>query len=400
MKIRLSSSLVLVCAAMGALIAPRQLQAQPRQPPAEPEVPLLSTAQLSQLLGGPTKATLRFENADMGEVIRAASQKFNVPLALTARTAAKGPVTLDLQEQTLWAVWSELRSQVQYNRTGASVTPRNSLLITPPTEVKPALTFDAGMLQVRTTGARVRGENWTLAISAITDPKLDIASPYMRLKITEAVDDNDNDLMATNDRPRYFTRQSPSLWVGSFQQPSPANLGTRIVRLRGMVTGYAIVNRERWEVPLNTLPQERRFDHDGNRDALLVSSMAPGDKPGRYEVELSRVQRPGINIRFWDAATLQSEQAFNQALFGDVSLVDDKGRTFYLHKSNMDSESDDSVVTRIWKSTFGRTVREGETETAEAPTGEPAKLIWNVPREVRAFGLPFEFNDVEMTRTN
>jgi hypothetical protein len=381
----------LFCAAL--LCAPHGAFAQPVLPRPTPSSHTTDATTLTRLLNGPTKISLNYENADFSVVLKETGQRFGVPLALSTRTAPKGPLTINLTDQPLWTVWETLRANVEYSRTALSEPPRGALLITPVIESNSLSKMEAGVFQLRATSARLSRKSWSVVLSMFVDPKLDIVPSSTRLRVTEAVDENGRNLLTSDDRTSGMYTQMPLLWVSQVSQAKPENIGGRLARLRGVISTTVVLNRQLWEVPLADLPAERTVNRAGNEEALTVADIKPVSDD-RFELQLARVQKLLINPRFWESAQIRRNELFNLALFSDVKVLDAQSRAFYLAKTNYDSSYDDAAISRIWTATFSRKPREGTSAAGTEPQGAPAKLIWSVPGDVLTVELPFEFNDL------
>jgi hypothetical protein len=367
------------------------VQSQPLEKTAEPELPALSVAQLSQMVGGPTKVSLHYDNADFDAALKDVSTKFDVPFAFSARTGPKGPLTLDLHDAHLWTVWEALRGQVQYDRKAPSIAPRGSLLLTPTLAERTYSTYDTSLFQVRTLGMRTNDKNWTMTLAVVADPKIEIAPSSGRVHLTEAIDDEGHNLLSDDVHASFLYPTMSSVYYSSVSQNRPEKVGKRLVRLRGVITAYAILKREPWEVTLTDVPAEKTAVRDGVTEVINVANVQRDEKD-HYSVELSRALKSLINYRFWDSRQTRLNSVYNYALFSSVQLQDAQGRKFYLHHTNVDADYDNEIYLYTWTGRFER-APENQAD-AILPEGEPTKLIMNLPLEVQRFELPFELTDV------
>lgn len=370
------------------------VQSQPLEKPTEAEPPHLSATELSDLIGGPTKVPLHFENADLNDVIKEVTAKFGVPLALSVRTGSKGPVTFDLPDATFWEVCDILRTQVQYDRNGPKVAPTRSLLLIPP--VTPYITHNTPLFQVRTPGFRTSDKGWTITLYLITDPKLEIAQSSGRIRLTEVIDEQGRNLVENpTEEVRTSTLYStvPSLYYSSLSKTGAKPEGKKIVRVRGVVSAYAVLGREPWEISLKELPQEKTIVRDGVTQTLNISAVQRDEDKERYNVELSRSYKSLINYRFWPGSETRKNYVYNYALYAGIQLLDAQGRKFFLRRMNSDANYDNEIYFYSWTGRYERTP-EDKREDDILPEGEPAKLIWPLPGEIRRFEVPFELTDV------
>lgn len=371
------------------------VHSQPLEKPSEIEIPALSIEQLTEIVGGPTRVSLRHENAELDAVLKDATQKLGVPFALSTRMGAKGLVTLDLQEAPIWQVWDALREQVQVNRKGPSIAPRGALLLTPLPAQGQQVTYENRLFQLRPLSLRQNEKGWTMVVHLVADPKIEIGSSSGRIQLTEAVDEQGNNLLAGEVRTSTLYTTMPAVWYSSFSRIRQAAVGKRLIRLRGTISGNAIMKRENWEVPLANLPGQKIIERDGQTEILRVSQVRR-DKEDRYFVELSREVRSLINYRFWGAAKLRANSLLNATLFRDVRLEDAKGRRFYLRKSDAEAGYEDEVYHYEWTGRFDAKPEDRRPDDT-LPEGEPAKLIWPLPGAIHRFEMPFELRDVPIT---
>ncbi len=353
----------------------------------------MSVAQLADMVGGPTKVSLHYENADFEVVMQDASKKFAVPFALSARTGAKGPVTLDLQDAPLWTVWSALRDQVQYDRKAASIAPRGALLLTPTLAERTYAAYDTPLFQVRTSGLRLSEKSWAMTLAVVADPKIEIAASSGRVRLTEALDDQGNSLMDDEIRSSSLYLTMPSLYYASLSQNRPEKIGKRLVRLRGIISAYAILKRDVWEIALADLPIEKTAVRNGVTEIISAANVQNEEEKKPYNVELTRAVKSLINYRFWDSTQTRLNSIYNYALFSNVQLQDAQGRTFFLRRTNVDATYDNEIYFYNWTGRFERTP-ENRKDDDILPEGEPTKLIWSVPSAIQRFEIPFELTDV------
>ena len=322
-----------------------------------------------------------------------ASKKFAVPFALSSRTGAKGPVTLDLQDAPLWNVWAALQEQVQYDRKAASGTPRGALLLTPTVAGRAYATYDTALFQVRTSGLRLSDKSWAMTLAIVADPKIEIAASSGRVRLTEMVDDEGNNLLDDEIRSSSLYLTMPSLYYSSLSRKRPEKIGKRLVRLRGIISAYAVLKRDVWEINLAELPVEKTAIRDGVTEIFSVANVKEEEDKKRYNVELTRAIKSLINYRFWNSTQTRLNSIYNYALFSSVQLQDEQGREFFLRRTNVDANYDNEIYFYTWTARFERTPENRQDDTI-LPEGEPTKLIWSVPTTIQRFEIPFELTDV------
>ncbi|HEY0074540.1 MAG TPA: hypothetical protein VGB77_10585 [Abditibacteriaceae bacterium] len=375
------------------LSAGKAAWSQPLENPTEAEGPVISVEQLEKLVDGPTRVSLRHENANLDVVLKDATRKLGVPFGLSARIGARGPVTLDLKDAPLWTVWDALRQQVQVDRKGPAIAPRGPLLLTPVVIQSQQVTYENSLFQVRTLGLRQNNKGWTMVVNLVVDPKIEISPSSGRIQLTEAVDDQGNNLLAHEVRTSTLYSTMASVWYTSLSQIRQAPLGKRLLRLRGTISGNAILKRENWEVAVADLPAQKTIERDGNTEVLRMSEVRRDDDKDRYFVEVSREVKSLINYRFWGATKLRANSLHNAALISGVRLEDATGSRFYLRKSDANANYEDETYRYEWTGRFDAKPEDRRADDV-LPDGEPAKLIWPLPGEMHHFEMPFELKDV------
>ena len=248
-----------------------------------------------------------------------AATQFSVPFALSARTGAKGPVTMDLSDAPLWTVWAALQEQVPRPARRFDFTPRGALLLTPIVAGRAYATYDTALFQVRTSGLRLSEKSWAMTLAVVADPKIEIAPSSGRVRLTEMVDDEGNNLLDDEIRSSSLYLTMPSLYYSSLSRKRPEKIGKRLVRLRGTISAYAILKRDVWEINLADLPAEKNVIRNGVTEIFTAANVEEEEKK-LYNVELTRAIKSLINYRFWNSTQTRLNSIYNYALFSSVQL--------------------------------------------------------------------------------
>jgi hypothetical protein len=228
--------------------------------------------------------------------------------------------------------------------------------------------------------------DFTVTLMAQAEPKLKVAGGFGDAKLEVASDENGLSLLppdAAGDAAahgRVFgestSRSAGSAWpaVARLAYPAaPATAGKRIARLKGTVACSAVVRSETLEVPdifnaqnvmkevAGTTVTIRHFRRAGNQFELALT-MARDPSQGGIPARVLRGQ--GL---------------------GGIRLVDTTGRPIPQQGSSTSTQDDRMEVTLHYPAGPG-----------PVPAAMPAKLVWEIPTELRDVEIPFEFTDLPL----
>ena len=401
----ISPRLIVLCALfVGSLSA----CAQPPEILPEAEIKPLTLAEVENLIGGRTAVSLQVENAEMPDVLAAAKRETGFAWRLAPRTVARGPVTLNLKDQPIWALYDALRGEIEYNRRGSETAlGREEIPLSTSTLFQPLSIQDKGLMQLRAGRPRVTNKHWIVPLTIFVDPKLELVPNSTRVRLLSATDEKGNDLLG-RDRLSSWYRQYPLMWGTQIAQLRPDDMGEKITNLSGVLQCSVVLKREPWEIPLKAaeFPVFRRYARGHDSETLSIDAVTV-NADGTYEVQATRIRQQLINPRFMPTPELRRMEVFNYSVFNSIKLLDAQGREFPLVKSSSRAENEDATLMRSVTAIFGRAPRATTatpvttTTPADAeptgPQGEPALIVWSVPTEMRPVEVPFEFTDLPLT---
>ena len=374
--------------------------AQPPERPTDGEPPPLSLAQVEKIIGGRTLVSVHLENADMDAALGAAQRETGVPWRMALRTVSRGPLTLDLKEKPVWALFDALRANVEWaKRAVEGVLGHDEVPLSPSEIFQPAATRDLGLMQLRAGAGRLGKKHWIVPLTIIADPKLEIVNGSTRLRMLEATDENGLNLLGTDVTTSWY-RQYPLMWSASIAQLRPDNIGTRLKKLSGVLECLVSLREEQWKIPIQgaKFPIVKRWTRDDATDTLSVDSLEKiGD--GIYQMQVTRTHQSMIHSRFWKASEVRRLESFGMSLMAGLKLLDEQGRALTLQKNTLRGDLDEGIVSRTVVATFGRgpiSASRLADSAASTPPGDPARIVWNIPLDTRAVQVPFSFDDISL----
>ena len=377
--------------------------AQPPERPTDNEPPPLSLAQVEKLIGGRTLVSVHLENAEMDAALGAAQRETGVPWRLALRSVSRGPLTLDLKEQPVWALFDALRANVEWNKRAVEgVLGHDEVPLSPSENFQPAAVRDLGLMQLRAGAGRLGKKHWIVPLTIIADPKLEIVNGSTRLRMLEATDENGLNLLGADVTTSWY-RQYPLMWSASIAQLKLDNMGTRLKKLSGVLECLVSLRKEQWEIPIQgaKFPVVKKWTRDDATDTLSVDSLEKiGD--GVYQVQVTRIHQSMIHSRFWKASVMRRLESFGMNLMVGLKLQDEQGRALILQKNSLRADLDEGMVSRTMVATFGRgpiseaRLVDGQPVAASTPPGDPARIVWSIPLDTRAVQVPFSFEDIAL----
>lgn len=223
---------------------------------------------------------------------------------------------------------------------------------------------------------RAPARSLNLQITVFAEPKLNVMGHDYYPRLTEAVDDRGNSLLVPRQVMYSSMSQDVSMrWTLGAPLSIPENLGTRLVRLKGFCRVMMQTRSETWEVPnALTAGGATQSKAIGGRRYVVNELKAVGNGDA-YQLKLT-VVREGARGEMW--------QQFGRGM--RVSLVDGDGKA--LANRGWGQEGPEEKATYTY--TFSR-----GTDTG-GQTGAAAKLVLEVPTEVKEVEVPFEFKDLPL----
>jgi hypothetical protein len=171
--------------------------------------------------------------------------------------------------------------------------------------------------------------------------------------------------------------QDPSgRWTLTASLQSPEGLGTRLVRLKGQNRVLMQTRSETWEVPdVSSAPAPSKSI--AGRRYVVEEFKGTGAGPDAYQFKFTMIR---------EVARSEPWQQFGRGV--RVTLEDAQGHK--LSPRGYGGGGSDEKITHTY--TFSRDIDGGNGQK----TGPAAKLVVEVPTEVREVSVPFEFTDLPL----
>lgn len=339
----------------------------------------------SAAIGG-SRITLRFENAPLKEVLdefaRQAKTNFSDPGPEFGNEPPR--ITIRLDDVSFWTALASLQTAGNLNifpqpdgwrvmrnfgnpLFGPNAVEAGAFLVQPM-----SASYQRSVSYARNMGGG--GENFSITMQLLTEPKIRLAQATGQFRITEAVDSNGNSLLGPNNANPFVTGVGQSQIHMSTQLAYPKNPGEHITRLSGSIK----------------LNMARRVH------AIAVDDFGPTHKPIEETFESAKITispaeaNPGqpnwVNAAIIidspnDAALLQ--RLMN--MMHQVRLTDQNGRAFQIANFQQPVSSPQRTEARISFMPMGN-----------VEMSPPYRLTIEIPTSFREVEVPFTLRDLKM----
>jgi len=208
----------------------------------------------------------------------------------------------------------------------------------------------------------------------LVDPKLRVLQGPGVLKLEEVIDDKGNSLIPNTNFGESYNSWGSWMWNVSAQLQYQPNLGSKIAVFRAKARFLVQSKGERWEIDdvLNAKDKEKTAPSNTKYIFKGLSKVANG-----YQAQIV-VRNAGNVVQgrnpMVDVGTLQQ----------CIQLVDAAGRSY----SSGGLSGGGGVAQLTYSLTFNAQSPDGQK------LGAPAKLIWDIPLEVKEISIPIEFKDL------
>lgn len=329
---------------------------------------------------GPSYVTLHFKDAPARAVADALGQQAFAPLRVFPDNLWEDQsipkVTIDVDHQPFWTAMRQFSEQTGLDlnpyadglrlmrgmgRSGGIAVVRGPFLI-----------VASQISRVQTVQLGPHGSShseFSLQMAAYPEPKIVIMQGGSVLEIKEAVDDAGNSLVSGAAERRMFAMGNSGAWQLFARLNWPQHPGKKIARFVCSTTFTLQTKSQKLEIPdiLNAKEQTQ----------LL----------GGSEVSFKGISKIGDN---WELKLAANNLAPIQELMQNqnrLRLLDADGNP--LDRRGMGAQGDGNRTT--WKLLFGSSRRPNGQQS-----GDPSRLVWDIPVESKPVPVQFEFNDLPM----
>jgi hypothetical protein len=327
---------------------------------------------------GPSYVTLHFKNAPAGVVAAELGRQSFAPLLTFPENLWDDtsilPVSIDLDHQPFWVAMRQFSEQtgvgfqpyldghrlmrVAGRPAGIAVVQGPFLIVA--NQISRSQSIELGL-----NGAE--RSDFSVQMCIYPEPKIVVVRVNGMLDIQEAVDDNGNSLLGP------LAERSPVFIGGPTGIPIdarlswPKNPGKRIVRLVCSTTFELQTKSQKLEI------------------ADILTAKEQTQTLGGSTVSFKGIHKNG---EMWELQLSASTSApLQQMMQNRLQLLDSQGRP--LERRGMSGQGDAGQMT------FHLLFAAGRRPGAEQ-TGDPSRLVWDVPVETKPVPLQFEFRDLPM----
>ena len=236
-------------------------------------------------------------------------------------------------------------------------------------------------VQIVPQGAGRNDENFQIQLLAYAEPKLKVLRAGNLIKLEEVVDDKGNSLIpaaGASTRAGFgYYGGNAGAWNLYAPLSYPKDAGTRIARLRASAT-FTIQTKshlievadlphvnEKIEAVGQTRVTVRKFAKEAGNMYRLTVVIARGDAGGDWE-------------------------SIQNSVHTRLKVVDAEGQALDSRGWGTSTRNDEMEITL----NFAPSRRPEDARQS----GDPVKMVWDIPMESRELTIPFEFTDLPLPR--
>jgi hypothetical protein len=332
--------------------------------------------------------TLHMKDAPAEAVYSEIARQAMVRMAPPAGSSLVPNVSIDVEQQPFWRVIHQLAGQ-----TGLAPAPmsagfeREIRLIGNPGWAKARSCISGCVLFIADSVSFNQSFNYisqqqtqssiSLRITAYVDPKIEVLE-LVALHLDEAVDENGNSILINLKYGEALSGGTgpPGPLSGSIRLAYSPEIGKRIARLKGSARFALCTKRETWEVAdIRNAKDVVRKMSPGTYTIRGLESQA--DSPSAYNLTIEIEQAGGTR----SLSPLTRYYVLNPGL----RLLDADGQAYRSGGGGGGTAGGGPL-----RYTFG--FRDPANEGQKL--GPPARLIWNIPVEMKELVVPLELNDL------
>lgn len=340
---------------------------------------------------GPSYLTLHFKNAPPSEVFAEISRQCFTPLlTMPDNLFQQEPfpaVTVDADHQPFWAVVPKICRQLgvdfRHYQGGMRLMRSGGMQSDGVSQIEGAFLVIATQIsysRTRLFASKAEQTQFGMQIAVYPEPKLNVLRGNGSIQVEQAIDNNGNSLLpegaATN-----------RVWGGfmgfggwSLYAPLhyPKNIGTRLARFKGSTAFVIQVDSQKVEIPdLANFRPTTRFIYD-----MPVSFDEFKKEGDAWKLHL-RVNQTNFGGAAWQQF-MDGVQNRLQVLDANGNVLDHRGMSTSTNNTAMDMSLD-----------FARS----NNSTGQL-SGDPTRLVWEVPTKTRELTVPIEFKDLPLFDEN
>lgn len=336
---------------------------------------------------GTSYLTLHFKNAPAREVFAEISRQCFAPL-LTApdnlfQQESFPTVSVDVDHQPFWTVVPRICQQLGVDfrhfkggmrlmRSGGMQTDGISRIEGPFLVVATQVSFS----RTRSFASKAEQTQFGMQVAVYPEPKLNVLRGSGAIQIEQAVDSNGNSLLPEGAAGNRIWGGFMGFGGWGLYAPLhyPRNVGTRIARFKGTTAFVIQVESQKVEIPdLGNFQPTTRFIY--NMPVSFDGFKKEGDV---WRLHL-RINQPNFGGSEW--------QQFMEGVQNRLEVLDVAGNA--LDRRGMSTSSNNAAMDMSLDFVRSNNV------TGQI-SGDPVRLIWEVPVKTRELTVPIEFKDLPL----
>ncbi|MGA2499580.1 MAG: HEAT repeat domain-containing protein [Tepidisphaeraceae bacterium] len=353
----------------------------------------------------PTLVSLHIKNAPMSLAVTELSRQVGTDINVWPPGNFGGvqkTVTIDVDHQPFWEVVRQACAQSGWGPERWGNGRNNVLTLSPnggnwgkrPATMQGQFMVMAANVQRHETldfgDPNNPSRQYSLYVHVCADPKMHIIRANNILEVSRAVDEKGNSLVVKQEGYTGFNSGNQNPWFWELQAPLQLrpDIGKKLVEFKGVAKFSAQTKTERWEFenPMKIKNEQKKLQND--TVTLTVKSVAASPNNNGVEVQIgvSVKSKGGLNIFARPEPQQQNPLTDYSMLQQNIRMVDAKGRQFQF------SGGGGGGGATSWDYSFNFQPRDANGQQI----GEPAKLIWELPLEVKEIAVPVEFKDLPL----
>jgi hypothetical protein len=230
---------------------------------------------------------------------------------------------------------------------------------------------------------------YSIYVQVCADPKMRIVRADSTLEVSRAMDEKGNSLVVKQGSYSSFSSSNQNPWFWELQAPLQLrpDIGKKLVEFKGVARFSAQTKTERWEFdnPLKVKNAQKKVSND--TVTLTIKSVSQNaNNQNSVEVQIGITVKGLPNLNIFGRGNEQNPFTDYSLLSQCIKLLDAKGRPF------QNSGGGGGGGGTNWDYSFNFYPRNEQGQ----PLGEPGKLIWDLPMEIKAINVPVEFKDLPL----
>ncbi len=351
----------------------------------------------------PTLVSLHFKNAPMSMVIPELARQSGMEIHVWPPGnfgQNQKTVTIDVDRQPFWEVVRQACAQSGWGpeRYGGG---GNRLTLSPnggnwgkrPAVMQGQFMVLAANVQRHETldfgDPQNPSRQYSIYVQVCADPKMRIIRANQNMEVSQAADEKGNSLVVKQTGYMGYHSGNQNPWFWELQAPlqlSP-DIGKRLVEFKGVAKFSVQTKTDRWEFgdPLKIKNQEKKIADD-SVTLTILSVGRNAQNQNSVEVRLAISVKSKARLNLFARSDERHPLTEYSVLAQSIKLLDARGRAFQNHGGGGGGGG------TKWEYSFNFAQRDDQGQAL----GDPAKLIWDVPVEIKEVAVPVEFKDLPL----